>query len=185
MNFLHPGGSSVPHPHLQVHVRGVPYSGVARVVAASEAHLARAGRSFWDELLAAERGGPRWIGETGPVAWLAAWAPAHQREIWGVLPGKGSLAEATDADAADFAAGLARVLASYEEGGAHPFTSAFFSSPEPGRGGAFALHVRICSRPAFKALYANYDTWFGPMFGGDDVHTEAPEAYAGRLRARW
>src|SRR5581483_7452792 len=30
MNFLGPGGSSLPHPHLQVHVRSVPYSGVSR-----------------------------------------------------------------------------------------------------------------------------------------------------------
>jgi UDPglucose--hexose-1-phosphate uridylyltransferase len=185
MNFLHPGGSSVPHPHLQVHVRGVPYSGVSRVLRASADHRARTGRSFWDELLDAERGGPRWIGEAGGVAWLAAWAPSHQREIWGVLPGKGSLAEAGDADAAGFAAGIARVVASYEEVGTHPFTLAFFSSPDPGRGGEFALQVRVCSRPAFRPLYANYDTWFAPLFAGDDVHTEAPEAYAARLRARW
>ena len=45
--------------------------------------------------------------------------------------------------------------------------------------------MKICSRPAFKALYANYDTWFAPMFVGDEVHTEAPEAYAARLRARF
>jgi hypothetical protein len=31
----------------------------------------------------------------------------------------------------------------------------------------------------------NYDTWFAPMFVGDEVHTEAPERYAERLRARW
>ncbi len=45
MNFLQPGGSSVPHPHFQVHVRSVPYSGVARLLALSAGHRARTGAS--------------------------------------------------------------------------------------------------------------------------------------------
>ena len=186
MNFLNPGGSSVPHPHLQVHVRGVPYSGVARVLERSAEHLARTGGSFWTALVERERAdGARYVGRTGDVEWLAAWAPAHQKEFWGVLPGTGSLAEASDRDAEGFAEGLSRILSFYEEAGTHPFTLAFFSSPETGQGAAFALHVRVCSRPAFKPLYSNYDTWFAPLFAGDDVHTEAPERYAERLRARW
>jgi hypothetical protein len=31
----------------------------------------------------------------------------------------------------------------------------------------------------------NYDTWFTPMYMGDEVHTETPEGYAERLRASW
>jgi galactose-1-phosphate uridylyltransferase len=185
MNFLPPGGSSVPHPHFQVHVRGVPYSGVARLVAASAAWRARTGRDHWDELLAAERGGPRHLGRTGPVEWLAAYAPIHQREIWGLVPGVGSLAELDDAGADGLAAGLDKVISFYESLGVHPFNFAFLSSPEPGRGHEFSLQVRVCSRPPLKALYVNYETWFGPMYAGDDVHTEAPEAYAAGLRARW
>ncbi len=185
MNFLHPGGSSVPHPHFQVHVRSVPYSGVARLLRESAAFQARAGRSYWELLLEKERAtGLRWIGRTGRIEWLAAWAPAHQKEIWGLLPGASSLAELGDADAEAFGAGIARVASCYEEGGTHPFTLAFFSSPAPGER-HFDLQVRLCSRPAFKALFANYDTWFTPKLIGDEVHTEAPEQYAARLRARW
>jgi galactose-1-phosphate uridylyltransferase len=168
-----------------VHVRSVPYSGLARTRALADAWRAREGTGFFRALLEAERGGPRWIGRTGEVEWLAAFAPAHQREIWGVLPGAGSIAEATDADAAAFAEGILRVVTSYEASGVHPFTLAFYSSPSPGAGGAWALHVRICSRPAFRSLYSNFDTWFAPKFLGDEVHTEAPEAYAARLRAAW
>ena len=186
MNFLHPGGSSVPHPHLQVHARAAPYSGVARTLEATAAHRARTGRSFFDDLLDHEsRDGARWIGRTGAVQWVAAFAPAHQREIWGVLPGTASLASARDEDLAAFGDGLARVVSAYEEWGAHAFTFAFLSSPLPGREGDFALHVKVCSRPAFRSVYANYDTWFGPLFAGDEVHTEAPEAYAARLRPRF
>jgi len=186
MNFLQPGGSSVPHPHLQVHVRGVPYSGVSRLLGLSAGWRARTGRSYWEALLTRERAlSARHLGTTGPVEWLAAWAPAHQKEVWGLLPGTGSLAEIGEAEAEAFARGISKVIAFYEESGTHPFTMAFLSSPLPGHGGEFWLQARLCSRPAFKPLYANYDTWFGPMLAGDEVHTEAPEAWAERLRARW
>jgi len=76
-------------------------------------HLARSGESFFAALLANELRGARHVGTIGDVEWIAAWAPAHQKEI------------------------------------------------------------------------SNYDTWFAPKFVGDEVHTEAPEAYAARLRARF
>ena len=75
------------------------------------------------------------------------------------------------------------MISFYEDSGTHPFTFAFLASPGPNR--AFALHVKLCARPAFRPMYSNYDTWFTPKFIGDDVHTEAPEAYAERLRKRW
>jgi UDPglucose--hexose-1-phosphate uridylyltransferase len=186
MNFLPPGGSSMPHPHFQVHARGVPYSGLARVLGLSAAFRERTGRSYWEALIEQEQKlGARSIGREGRVEWLAAYAPAHQREIWGVLPGIGSLSEMTDADAEGFAAGISRVVSFYEALGSHPFTFAFFSSPEEGSGRHFALHVKVCSRPPFKALYSNYETWFTPKFMGDDVHTQAPEEVAQLLRQRW
>jgi UDPglucose--hexose-1-phosphate uridylyltransferase len=186
MNFLPPGGSSIPHPHFQLQVRGVPFSGVSRLLALSAAFRERAARSYWDVLVEQEQEiGSRFIGRTGRVEWLAAYAPSHQREIWGVLRGIGSLAELKDEDADGFGEGIARVIAYYESLGNHPFTLAFFSSPQAGSAGHFALHVKICSRPAFRALYSNYETWFTPKFMGDDVHTQAPEQYAAALRRRW
>jgi len=184
MNFLAPGGSSVPHPHLQVQARAVPYSAVARLVALGRAWRERHGPGYWAALLAEERGGPRHVGATGRVEWLAAWAPAHQKEIWGILPARSSLAEIGDDEASAFADGIARVVAFYEAQGHHSFTLAFLSSPEHGSLD-HALQVRLCARPAFRAGAANYDTWFGPLLAGDDAHTEAPEAYAARLRAAW
>ncbi len=188
MNFLHPGGSSVPHPHFQVHVRGVPYSGLARLLRAAEDFRARTGRPFFDALLEAERGGPRWVGTTAAVEWLAPFAPAHQKETWGVLRGVSSLADLGRPEAEAFAAGIARTVSFYEESGTHPFTFAFHSSPggsDAGSAAAWPLLVKLCARPALRPLYSNYDTWFTPKFMGDDVHLEPPEAYAARLRARF
>jgi galactose-1-phosphate uridylyltransferase len=186
MNFLGPGGSSLPHPHYQVHIRSVPYSGVARLISLSRDFFERTGRSYWEALIENEKQlGVRSIGTTGSVEWLAAYAPAHQREIWGVLPGTGSLAEIADAEADAFASGISKVISYYESVGSHPFTFAFISSPEAGNGKHFALHVKLCSRPPFRSLYSNYDTWFTPKLIGDDVHTQAPEQYAETLRQHW
>ena len=186
MNFLAPGGSSLPHPHFQVHARGVSYSAVTRLLGLSSAFLLKTGRNYWEALIEEERRlGARYIGREGRVEWLSAYAPAHQREIWGVLPGVGSLVEVSDADAEAFASGISKVISLYEALGSHPFTFAFFSSPEADSGRHFALHVKLCSRPPFKPMYSNYDTWFTPKLLGDDVHTQAPEEVAQLVRQRW
>lgn len=186
MNFLQPGGSSVPHPHFQLQIRGVPFSAAARLLARGAEYRAREGRSYWRDLSEKEQAEQvRWLGRTGAAEWLAAWAPTLQREIWGLLPGVGSLLELTDEGAADLAAGIAKVVAYYESIQNHPFTLAFFSSPTPGRGGEHELQVRICARPALRSLYNNYDTWFAPLLGGDGAHVEIPERYAAELQARW
>jgi UDPglucose--hexose-1-phosphate uridylyltransferase len=186
MNFLPAGGSSMPHPHFQVHARGAPYSALARLLGLSAAFFETNGRSYWEALIEKEMQlGARSIGREGRVEWLSAYAPGHQREIWGVLPGIGSLVEMADADADGFAAGISKVISFYEALGSHPFTFAFFSSPEAGSGRHFSLHVRVCSRPPFKPMYSNYDTWFTPKFMGDDVHTQTPEEVAQLLRQRW
>ena len=205
MNLLQPAGSSVPHPHLQVHARSVPYSGLQRLREAGALFAQRHGRSYWSVLLEEERArGERYIGTTGSdtsdtagnaantgnggsteVTWLAPFAPGHQREVWGVLPGTGSLAELTEAQAAAFADGISRVVTAYEELGSNAFNFVFLSSPVAGDAATFSLQVRLCTRPAFRPLFSNYDTWFTPKFLGDDVHTEAPEQTAARLRARF
>jgi galactose-1-phosphate uridylyltransferase len=179
MNFLHPGGSSVPHPHLQANARSLPYSGVQRLAALSRHRAESAGRSYWEDLLENERGSGRWLGATGRVQWLVPFAPAHQKEVWGLLPGAGSLTALDEGTAADFGEGIARVVAFYQREGHYAFTFAFFSWPEAN--GGFPLQVRLCARPAFKPLYANYDTWFAPKFVGDEVHTVTPEEYGARL----
>ena len=183
MNFLAPAGSSVPHPHYQTQVRAVPYSGLARLIALGRDFAARTRRNYWEALIETEkRNGARFIGSTGRVQWLAAYAPAHQREIWGVLPGVAGLLQISDADADAFAEGAAKVISWYESLGNHPFNFAFFSSPDPAAADHFALHVKVCSRPSLRPLYSNYDTWSMPKMFGDDVHTEPPENWAEALR---
>ncbi len=183
MNFLHPGGSSVPHPHFQAQVRRIPYSRISRLVNISKDYYDKHRRSYWSELIEKESSeGKRYIGKTGDVHWLVPFAPSHQKEVWGIYLGKGSFFDAPYDVAEDFGSGISRVISFYEEEGHYAFTFSFLSSPEEGSGGYFPLQVRLAARPAFKALYANYDTWFLPKMIGDEVLIVSPEEYAERLR---
>lgn len=183
MNFLNPGGSSVPHPHFQVHLRSVPYSGITEILRLSKDYYEKTGSSYWQNLVKQEEDEKvRFAGRVGDVSWITPFAPAHQKEVWGVLGGKSTLYDVTDAEIDSLGKGIQKVVSFYEEEGHFSYTFAFFSSPLSEDAKHFALQVRLCARPAFKALYSNYDTWFTPKFIGDEVHTTAPEDYCKRLK---
>ncbi len=183
MNFLNPGGSSVPHPHFQLHIRKVSYSGITRLIELSKGYFERFSRNYWDVLIEEEkRLNERFLFDIGDTSWLASFAPQHQKEIIGIIKGKSSLVDITEEDGERFALGISKIISFYEDINFHPFTLAFYSSPNANDRDFFSLQVRICSRPAFKKLYSNFDTWFVPKFIGDEAHTEAPEEYARKIK---
>ncbi len=182
MNFLHPGGSSVPHPHLQVHLRGFEYSGITKLIDLSKEFFIKTGENYWQQLLLKEKElGLRYISDMGQVQWIVPFAPSHQKEIWGLVNGKSSITELTEKEIHAISEGISRALAFYEDEG-NTFTFALLSSPDDHVNRYFSLQIRLCARPAFKSLFSNYDTWFNPMFVGEDVHTQSPEEYGLRLK---
>lgn len=183
MNFLHPGGSSVPHPHFQVQMRNVPYSGILRLVNSSRDYFHKNGKNYWIELIEKEKSeGKRYIGSTGDVEWIVPFAPSHQKEIWGIYLAKGSFFDAPYDVAEGLSMGISKIISFYEKEGHYAFTFSFFSTPEEGSGQYFPLHVRLAARPAFRALYPNYDSWFLPKMIGDEVLVISPEEYAQRIK---
>jgi len=183
MNFLHSGGSSVPHPHFQVHLRSVAYSGIADLLNLSERYYKENGRNYWDMLTKKEREiNVRYLCDYGDVEWLVPFAPTHQKEVWGLCKKTSSLANITESIALAFAKGIAKVVSFYEQEGHFAFTFTFFSAPKDDAEAFFPLQVRLCARPAFKNLYTSYDTWFSPKFIGDEAHTSSPEEYGARLK---
>jgi len=112
-NYMPPAGGTQIHPHMQVVVTTTPGNAIARTLAASDAYAA-AGKSFSEDLLDAERGGPRWIGEAGRVAWLAPFAPIGVLgDAMAIFRGRATIAELDDADISTFASTLARLLAGF------------------------------------------------------------------------
>jgi galactose-1-phosphate uridylyltransferase len=121
-NYMPPAGGTQVHPHMQVVVTTTPGNAVARLLAASDAYRVRAGRAFSPDLLEAERGGPRWIGEADRVAWLVPFAPIGVLgDAMAIFRERATIAELDDGDIAAFAASLTRVLAGFAARGLWSF----------------------------------------------------------------
>jgi len=121
-NYMPPAGGTQIHPHMQVVVTTTPGNAIARTLAASDAYARRAGRPFSRDLLDAERGGPRWIGEAGRIAWLVPFAPIGVLgDAMAIFRDRSTLAELDDADIAGFAATLPRMLAGFAARGLWSF----------------------------------------------------------------
>jgi galactose-1-phosphate uridylyltransferase len=121
-NYMPASGGSQVHPHMQVITTATPGNALARQHAAAEAFRSRTGRVYADALIAAERDGPRWIGEQGRVAWVAPFAPTGVLgDAMGVIRDRATLLDLDDADIADFATSLVRVLKAFAARGLWSF----------------------------------------------------------------
>jgi galactose-1-phosphate uridylyltransferase len=169
-----PSGSSIFHPHLQGAANPLPTT-AQRALAAVEPALYRAYR-------VQEREGPRRLGSTGSVDWLASFAPGGQAEVLALrdegvpLPGLG------DALVGELAAGVAAVLGLYAELGYGSFNLALYGLP-PGRGD-LPLVLRLVARSAIGPL-ERADVMWSELLHGETVVDLAPEALAERGRARF
>lgn len=121
-NYMPAAGGTQVHPHMQVIVTTTPGNALGRQLAAAAAFRARTGRVYAEVLLEAERQGARWIGDQGRVAWLAPFTPTGVLgDAMAVIRGRATLAELDDADIADFAATLVRVLRAFAARGLWSF----------------------------------------------------------------
>jgi galactose-1-phosphate uridylyltransferase len=121
-NYMPAAGGTQVHPHMQVIVTATPGNALARQLAAAGAFRARTGRVYADVLLEAERHGARWIGDQGRVAWLAPFTPTGVLgDAMAVIRDRATLTELDDADIADFAASLVRVLRAFAARGLWSF----------------------------------------------------------------
>jgi galactose-1-phosphate uridylyltransferase len=75
INYLTPAGSSIFHPHMQVLARDRPFYLVKLLIEESKAYYENNGASYWQNLMAEERGGLRHLFEINDVEWLVPFAP--------------------------------------------------------------------------------------------------------------
>lgn len=74
-NYLPPSSSSIPHPHLQAVANARVPERMAAEYAAERSHRDGNGTDFWDDLIAAERDGARWLGGSDGWSRMMAFAP--------------------------------------------------------------------------------------------------------------
>ena len=180
-NYLPPSGSSLVHPHLQS-AHDECGTTVQRTLA--ERSAAWPGRSFWEDLVETEAGGPRWVGTTGRVAWLTPFAPTGFHEVWGVVAGAGDVTDLTDDDAAALGDGLSRVLGAYHAWNLTSFNFALLGGGPDGAAAGCRVVLKVLSRSNAELMYRSDATYFERLH--DEAMVDlAPEEVAAVLRSRF
>lgn len=181
-NHMPPSGASMIHPHAQTLLRTAPTAMQDRLLRRSRTYYERRGRSFWDDLVRAEKeSGERFIGENGSLAIAASFAPRGFREIQLIFREPSTLTDLGEKHVEDFADSLVRILRAYRSMGVGSFNVNLFSGPMGKRLPYYALNARVISRPYPKGVYSS-DT--GPFERLQDewVIETLPEDVAQRMR---
>ena len=137
------------------------------------------GSRYWADLVAAERGSDRWVGETAGVDWLAPVAPNHHRQVLGVLDGTGIPDPGGDT-VRGLAEGLTNVLGAYADEGLNGFNFALHLPDDTAMGPVFA----VIARSVFDEYYWSDSPYF-TVLHDEGVVDAAPEAYAADVRDRF
>ena len=139
-NHLLPSGGSLFHPHLQGAAGPFPTT-FQRLLADLPAER------FADYLATERRAGARWLGSTGRVDWLAAFAPAGPAELRALAAGA-SLATLDEELTAELGRGISAALGLYAALGLESFNLAVYGLP-PGH----PLLVRLVGRQNPRPWY--------------------------------
>jgi len=182
-NHLPSAGGSLLHPHLQVQADRIPANHQRFLSARAAEHQKKHGTRLFSDYLTLERdAGQRWVGETGPWNWLAAFAPEGFFEIWGILPGTTSLRNTPDDHWADLAKGVLNAQRFYRSLGRNGYNLGLLLLED----GADDLELRVV-----LTVRGNYAPWVRSDFTGFEVMLgdmatfSAPELTAERARTFW
>jgi len=182
-NYLPPAGSSLVHPHMQSAHDAHGLTGQRLLVERSQAWKERHG-SYWAALVDQEAGGPRWVGQTGRVAWLTPFAPTGFGEVWGVVTGAADVTELTDEDCQDLGQGLSQVLAAYRAWNLASFNFGMVGGGPHAHEAGHQVVLKVLSRSNPGPVYRSDATYFERIWG-EALIDLSPEEVAGRVRVRF
>ena len=173
-NHMLPSGSSLFHPHLQGAADPHPTT--------MQRLLSQVPLATFEEYLRLEAGGERDVGTSGPVRWVASFAPVGFNEVRGFVPGRVSPVELTDDEVHGLAEGLANVLAAYADLGCQSFNLGIYGAPLSHRD--YMLNLRLVARSNLEPLYRSDVTY------SERVHWQAlvdtvPEELSTAIRRRF
>jgi galactose-1-phosphate uridylyltransferase len=169
---------------MQVVVTTTPGNAVARMLVASDAYVTRTDRTFPQDLLEAERDGPRWIGDAGRVAWLAPFAPIGVLgDAMAIFRGRSTIAELDDEDIARFAVSLTRVLAGFAARGLWSFNLSLLPDRLGASGERHWLTAHVVPRLWLNPRLHVGDASHFQLLLGERFAMLHPEAVAADLRA--
>ncbi len=183
-NHLPTGAASIIHPHVQIMADPEPSPYLQEILEKSRGYRERNGSNYWSDLVEEEKaGGERFIGETGPVNWLASFAPTSTREVLAVCSNTSSLAGLEKHGLGEFCKGLSKILKGYHELGVLSFNMGTLSGPcDEELSDFYLLNVRVISRPDPAPFYTS-DKGFMELFHKEPIIEVMPEDLAEKLRA--
>lgn len=144
-NYMPYSGGSLIHPHLQVHAGPQPTSLVALMREKAAQYYEEHKSVYWSDLLALEKEkGERYLGRTGNVSWLAAYAPRALFDVAAVFPEKVTVDDFTRNDLDELAAGFRKVIDFYEKSNVASFNAGLYFGHRSDKG--FWATARIVAR---------------------------------------
>lgn len=182
-NYLLPAGSSLLHPHLQPILDPVPTGFHCRLLKESKTYEEQNGSRFWEDLVDAEKDGPRFLYETGCAFWFTPFAPLGFNEINGII-GNGESFESLEKEGvAALASGIVGILRFYHHIKHNSFNLTIFSPPQSGDESEAAMPclIKIATRSVFSPCYRN-DVTFFERFHQESVIDQSPEDVAAAFR---
>ncbi|MFZ5591447.1 MAG: hypothetical protein ACOY81_06540 [Bacillota bacterium] len=181
-NYMPYAGGSLIHPHWQVMVGARPTNFVSRMLNSASNYLTKHGSNYWHDLVEREKDGPRFVGKTGRVVWLATYAPRHLADVTAVISDCRTINDLSEQDITDLLSGLGKVIQYYNKINIVSFNVALYFATDQDRG--FTAHLRAVGR----------FTLF-PVAGSDFSHLQVlhdepwtlclPEELAADCRAFW
>jgi UDPglucose--hexose-1-phosphate uridylyltransferase len=180
-NYLFPAGASLVHPHLQMIATPLPYSYQARMLDACSKWQKNNGTSYFVDLIEEEKGGPRYVGQTGGWHWLTPFSPLGNNEVIAVHEDFGDLDDLSEDDINNLSSGISKVLCHYETLGHLSYNYALYSVRKEQGDGSFRALLKIITR---QNLYPNYrnDDYFLQKLLQSELIITPPEELAAELR---
>ncbi len=181
-NYLPQSSSSIPHPHMQaVSTYRVPRR-LAAEYAGESVHREQHGTSYWDDFVAAEIEGPRWLGNSDGWSSIVAFASRNPiPESIVISDDVDNLQVATDDDLYGLAGQMVTMAAAHHAIGYSSFNMALHpTAPVEGS----RLRARYIPRTYIVPKLTSSDQTWIHMGSDEGLCMINPEGFAEQLRKR-
>ena len=179
-NYMPPSGAGLVHPHFQLVASDLPTQFHRAMEVASKKYREREGENFWRDLISEEKGkGERYIGSTGPVHWLATFAPRGIIDVQSVFENSDNLLGVSKEAFGDFARGVSSVLRYFDTKNIWSFNLSIYGilvSQD-----YFWVNCRMVPRMSFPPLEISEINSFERLHG-EMLTTMPPEEICGELK---
>ena len=182
-NYMMPAGGGIVHPHFQIVAGQKPTRFQNRLIRRAKAFARREGQDMIAAYLEHEKADrSRWVGQVGPVVWLAPFAPRAIYDLMALSPGDKGLLDFNKQQALGLARGVCRVVRFMEAQGVGAYNMALHTSLKPDAGLPFML--RIVSRAQIPYMGVDEINYFEKLHD-ETVCFLSPEKIAEGIKTMW